>query len=75
MCLSNTLSEVIFCAVDVLSASPPTHSLRRDDSDFVVLCFAKPEDAKALPIASVGIAWRRAASGNPENTRATERVF
>jgi hypothetical protein len=68
-------SAMIFCAAGVLSAMPLTYSLGRDDGDFVVFCFAKPEDAQALAKRFGGEHWRRAAGGAPESSRRPERVL
>jgi hypothetical protein len=68
-------SAPLFCAAGLLSATPLTSSLRRDDSDFVVFFFSKPEDAEAFAERLGGSGCRRAAGGDPENTRATERIF
>jgi hypothetical protein len=40
--------QLIFCAAGVVSATPFTYFMRRDDSDVVVFCFSEPEDAAAF---------------------------
>src|SRR5712672_2623052 len=41
-------SEIVRGFADTLSVAPLTYSLRRGDANFVVFCFAKPEDADAF---------------------------
>jgi hypothetical protein len=41
-------SETVRGFADTLSVAPLTYSLRRDDDDFVVFCFARAEDVEAF---------------------------
>jgi hypothetical protein len=41
-------SQIVWSFAAALSAGPRPYSLRRDDGEFVVFCFAKPEDAEAF---------------------------
>jgi hypothetical protein len=41
-------SEEVHGFAKTLSAAPLTYFIRGDDADFVVFCFAKPEDAEVF---------------------------
>jgi hypothetical protein len=66
--LKNT--ELVRDVAASLSASPLPYSLRRDESDFAVFCFATPEDADGLPSASMGVRGGRSSGGYEQTTDA-----
>jgi hypothetical protein len=41
-------SEIVWSFAQTLSVGPRPYSLRRDDGEFVVFCFAKPVDAEGF---------------------------
>jgi hypothetical protein len=40
--------DVVYAFSEAFSVAPLTYSLRRDEGDYVVFCFAEPDDAKAF---------------------------
>jgi hypothetical protein len=42
------MRDVVHGFANTLSVAPPTFPLRRDDVDYVVFCFGKPEDAEVF---------------------------
>jgi hypothetical protein len=41
-------SQIVWSFAETLSVAPRPYSLRRDDGEFVVFCFTKPEDAETF---------------------------
>jgi len=41
-------SNIVWSFAETLSAAPRPYSLNRNDGEFVVFCFTKPEDAQAF---------------------------
>jgi hypothetical protein len=58
-----TNSRLVCGFADTLSAAPSTYHMSRDDSGFVVFCFARPEDAETFCDRFAGKAWRSSARG------------
>jgi hypothetical protein len=58
-------SEVIFCAADVVSATPLAHSLRAMTANFVVLCFSP---SLKTPRLLLTLRWKAVGSEQPAAT-------
>jgi hypothetical protein len=72
---NNASQSLTFGAAADLWAALLTYSLRREDSDFLVFCFAGSEDAQDFAERVGGEPLATAAGDHPESTRASEARF